>query len=360
MRRLILAVCSVAVLACALVPGTASAASGPPPDVAPPLLVASSGTKYPLGFTITPNRAIAIAKTVKKMQEIHRTHHPLRVVPYVWTLSHYEIYFYYKDKLIADQYIGPSGQVGATYTGPLMLGAYARGGYGQVFDSPWVLIPFTVMFLLPLVLLRGRRWLDRFDIGGRPDVRRVLRAVRHRAPRAGRVAVLSAAHLPARADADPGLSITRAPRASRVPPAHDRARGWPAAAHRRADCRDARPAEYRRCRHRLGARRVQDPARTESLLLLDRPSRHLRPAELPGVCAVRADLAGVVALPAGGTRGRDHVRPADHRGAGRASGPSCARAATAGVWGCCSRGCGRPVRSRSSGWRRARTTAWWP
>ena len=165
MRRLILAVCSVAVLACALGPATASAAVGPPPDVAPPLVVATSGNKFPLGFTITPNRAIALAKTVKKMQEIHRTHHPLRVVPYVWTLSHYEIYFYYKNKLIADQFIGPSGQIGATYTGPLMLGAYARGGYGQTFDSPWVLIPFTAMFLLPLLLIRGRRWLDRFDIG---------------------------------------------------------------------------------------------------------------------------------------------------------------------------------------------------
>ena len=165
MRRLILAACSVIVVACGLVPATASAAAGPPPDVAPPLYVATNGTALPPGFSVTPNQAIAIAKTAKEMQAIHRTRHPLRVIPYVWTLSHYEIYFYYHDKVIADQFVSASGHLGATYTGPLILGAYGRGHYGQLFDSPWVLIPFTVMFLLPLVLLRGRRWLDRLDIG---------------------------------------------------------------------------------------------------------------------------------------------------------------------------------------------------
>ena len=46
-----------------------------------------------------------------------------------------------------------------------MLGIYARGHYGQVFDSPWVLVPFTLMFLLPLLLLRRCSWLARLDIG---------------------------------------------------------------------------------------------------------------------------------------------------------------------------------------------------
>ena len=165
MRRLILAACSVVIVTCGLVPATASAAAGPPPDVAPPLYVATDGTAFPLGFSITPNQAIAIAKTAKAMQAIHRTHHPLRVVPYVWTLDHYEIYFYYHGKVIADQFVSATGRLGATYTGPLILGAYARGHYGQVFDSPWVLIPFTLMFLLPLLLLRGGRWLDRADLG---------------------------------------------------------------------------------------------------------------------------------------------------------------------------------------------------
>ena len=37
-----------------------------------------------------------------------------------------------------------------------MLGYYARGHYGQIFDNPWVLASFTAMFLLPFLLLRTR------------------------------------------------------------------------------------------------------------------------------------------------------------------------------------------------------------
>jgi hypothetical protein len=98
------------------------------------------------------------------MQAIHRTHHPLQILPYVWVNSHYEIYFYYHGKVIADQIVHKDGSLGPTYTGSLILGIWARGHYGQVFDSPWVVAPFTAMFLLPLLLLRRRPWLDRIDI----------------------------------------------------------------------------------------------------------------------------------------------------------------------------------------------------
>ncbi len=57
-----------------------------------------------------------------------------------------------------------AGQIGATYTGPLILGIYGRGHYGGIFDSPILLGAFTLMFLLPLLLLRGRSWFDRIDI----------------------------------------------------------------------------------------------------------------------------------------------------------------------------------------------------
>ena len=105
--------------------------------------------------------------------------------------------------MIADQIIGPRGQIGATYTGPLILGIYARGHYGQIFDSPLVLVPFTLMFLLPLLLLRGRSWFDRFDIAALLTfgVSYLLFDNSHLEP--ARVDVLSAADLPARPDADP-------------------------------------------------------------------------------------------------------------------------------------------------------------
>ncbi|HET6870066.1 MAG TPA: glycosyltransferase 87 family protein [Solirubrobacteraceae bacterium] len=165
MRRTLLALLSLAVLACAIGPATASAATGKAPiDVEPPIYKATNLDKVPFGFTITPRRALAIAETAPKLDAIHRTHHPLRWVVDVWGVNHYEIYFTFHGKLIADQIIGAHGELGPTYTGALMLGIYARGQYGQVFDSPWVLVPFTLMFLLPILLLRRCSWLTRVDI----------------------------------------------------------------------------------------------------------------------------------------------------------------------------------------------------
>ena len=165
MRRLILALLSVTFLACAVAPAAASAAvPAPPPDVAAPIFIDSNWGATPRGFTIDPTQAIAIAKTAPKMEAIHRAHHPLDINVYEWVHSHYEIYFFSHGKLIADQVVGPHGQLGPTYTGPLMLGYYARGHYGQIFDNPWVLASFTAMFLLPLLLLRTRSWFDRLDI----------------------------------------------------------------------------------------------------------------------------------------------------------------------------------------------------
>jgi len=161
---MLLALLSVVAVAWAVVPATASASPGPPPDTEPAMFLAPNGTQIPRGFAIDPNRAIALAETAPKMVAIHRTHHPLRIVAYVWVASHYEIYFYYHGKVIADQIISPTGQIGQTYTGPLILGIYGRGHYGQIFDSPLILVPFTLMFLVPLLLLRRRSWLDRLDV----------------------------------------------------------------------------------------------------------------------------------------------------------------------------------------------------
>ncbi len=164
MRRSLLAVLSLMALLCAIAPATASAASGPPPDVEPPMFQAQNLNRLPLGFVITPQQAVAIAKTAPKLEAIHRAHHPLHWNVYIWAENHYEIYFRFQGRLIADQIVWPDGHLGATYTGGLILGLYARGNYGQTFDSPWIIVPFTLMFLLPLALLRRRSWWDRLDI----------------------------------------------------------------------------------------------------------------------------------------------------------------------------------------------------
>jgi Glycosyltransferase family 87 len=165
MRRLILVLTSVTLAASAAFPAAANAAAGPPPDTQVPVFQASNWKQLPAGFHITPIQAIAVAKTVPEIQAIHRSHHPLNLAVYVWVRNHYEIYFSFHGKLVADQLVGINGEVGPTYTGPLIMGIYARGGYGDIFDSPWVLGAFTAMFLIPLLLLRRASWLDRLDLG---------------------------------------------------------------------------------------------------------------------------------------------------------------------------------------------------
>lgn len=165
MRRTLLALLSLVVLACAFAPASAGAATSKAPiDVEPPIYKATNLDKAPLGFTITPRQALAIAEAVPKLDAIHRAHHPLHYIVDVWGVNHYEIYFTFHGKLVADQIVGAHGERGPTYTGALMLGIYARGHYGQVFDSPWVLVPFTLMFLAPILLLRRCSWLTRLDI----------------------------------------------------------------------------------------------------------------------------------------------------------------------------------------------------
>ncbi len=164
MKRLIVALLSLTALLCAVAPAAASAAAGPPPDVTPPLFQDFTWNTIPPGFRVTPDQALVVAKRSPKMQAIHRAHHPLQIQIYVWVRSHYEIFFYYHGKRIADQIIARNGALGPTYTGAPIIASYARGHYGAIFDSPWVLGSFTAMFLLPLLLLRGRRWLDRFDL----------------------------------------------------------------------------------------------------------------------------------------------------------------------------------------------------
>jgi hypothetical protein len=163
MRRTLL-LFSLIAMVCAVAPATASAAAGAPPDVEAPIFHVSNYKTVPRGFAIDAAQAIAVAKRSPKMQAIHRTHHPLRISVFLWVRNHYEVYFYFHGKPIADTLVGPAGELGPTYTGPLMGGLYARGRYGNIFDSPWVLGAFTAMFLLPLLLLRGRSWLDRLDL----------------------------------------------------------------------------------------------------------------------------------------------------------------------------------------------------
>ena len=136
--------------------------------------------QFPRGFPIDPDQAVAIAKTAPKMVAIHRAHHPLQIVALrVGRQPLRDLLLLPRTRSSRTSSSAATAQIGPTYTGPLILGIYGRGHYGQIFDSPLVLVPFTLMFLLPLLLLRGRSWFDRFDIAALLTFGISYAAVRH-------------------------------------------------------------------------------------------------------------------------------------------------------------------------------------
>ena len=165
MALLAIALCWIAAPAQA---ATRSHATRPPlADVEVPLFPVADLSVTPPGFRVSAQRALEVAKTSPTMLAIHRKHHPLQIRVYALVRQHYEVYFFFGSKIVGDVLVGRDGRRGPTYTGPLTLASYGRGHYGDVFDSPWVFLPFGLLFLVPLVRLRragGSAWLARLDL----------------------------------------------------------------------------------------------------------------------------------------------------------------------------------------------------
>ncbi|MEA2668302.1 MAG: hypothetical protein QOJ33_1236 [Chloroflexota bacterium] len=169
MRKIIIALCALAALwVGAPAQAKTQAPKSPLVDVAIPMFPAAGPSVKPPGFEVTAGQAVQAAKTSPKMQAIHRLHHPLQFRVFVLIRSHYEVYFFFHGKIIGDVLVWRDGRRGPTYTGPLTVAFYGRGHYGDIFDSPFVFLPFGLLFLLPLARLRrssGTTWLDRLDLG---------------------------------------------------------------------------------------------------------------------------------------------------------------------------------------------------
>ena len=118
----------------------------------------------PPGFAIDGAQALALAKTSPPAIAVHRRMHPLQLSVRLWLGSRYEVY-----RVLPRQGGGRRGDLGrgrilATWTGPLIEVTYGRGHYAPVFDSPWVCLPFGLLFLLPFVRLRRRPSLVHADL----------------------------------------------------------------------------------------------------------------------------------------------------------------------------------------------------
>jgi hypothetical protein len=177
-RTALSAVCALLVAALSASPAAAAVGAVPPTvkaltharasqvylDVEVPLFPVRENNELPATFSVSPAQAAWLAKHTRQMQALHRREHPLTYIVMWMPRSHYEVDFWFKKKAVAGVVIWRNGQVGPIYTGGEVLGDYARGHYSGEFDSPFAWVPFSIMFLVPLLLLRRRTWLERLDI----------------------------------------------------------------------------------------------------------------------------------------------------------------------------------------------------
>lgn len=126
----------------------ASPASGDATGVALPLTGPPSATTPPPGFSSTADRAMASAEANRTMLSIHAREHPLSVQAWVWSGTNWYVDFSYRGKRVAQVVETSAARVTHVWTGPLAVAVYARGDFATLFGSAWVLLPFSLLFLL--------------------------------------------------------------------------------------------------------------------------------------------------------------------------------------------------------------------
>ena len=157
MRTLIAAGALVGALVLCL-PGSALASSGSSSapgssasGVALPLNGPPSPTTPPRGFSTDARQAIKAAEVNGTMLAIHAREHPLTIEVWVWNGSQWFVDFSYRGKRVAEVVETPAARVTHVWTGPLAVAVYARGDFAPLFGSAWVLVPFSLLFLVPFL-----------------------------------------------------------------------------------------------------------------------------------------------------------------------------------------------------------------
>lgn len=133
-------------------------------SVAPPLALPESETVPPPGFRTSAREAIAIGDRVPRVRALRRSHPDLEATAWVWGGWRWELDYAADDRIVAEVDVSSRGAVVAVFTGPQAQSYLARGHQGKLFDSPWVVLPFALLFLVPFVDLRRRRRLLHLDL----------------------------------------------------------------------------------------------------------------------------------------------------------------------------------------------------
>jgi hypothetical protein len=144
-----------------LVPGSSS-------GVGLPITAPPSVTMQPPGFSTNARQAIKSAEANRTMLALHARRHPLAIGVALWGTKSWLVDFSYRGKRVAEVVENRAGRVTAVWTGALALAVYARGDFAPLFGSWWVLLPFSLLFLVPFLDPR-RPWrmlhLDGLVIG---------------------------------------------------------------------------------------------------------------------------------------------------------------------------------------------------
>lgn len=142
-----------------LLSGSATDSAG----VGLPISPARSMTVPPPHFSSNASEALKAAEANRTMNTLHAREHPLSFQVNVWDDHNWFVDFYYQHKLVAEVVETSAAKVTAAWTGPLATAVYARGDFATDFGHWWVLVPFSLLFLLPFVDLRRRMRIAHLD-----------------------------------------------------------------------------------------------------------------------------------------------------------------------------------------------------
>lgn len=110
-----------------------------------------SMSSLPLGFHATAGEAALAAERTATMRTLHRRLHPLQVRPYVLRSQHpyWYVIFEYHKRIVASANVSSTGKVRGVWTGVQAMATFAHGDWSWSVTSWIVLLPSSLLFLIP-------------------------------------------------------------------------------------------------------------------------------------------------------------------------------------------------------------------
>ena len=119
----------------------------------------------PLHFSSSAGQAVRAAEHTSVLQALHRRMHPLGVYPFVYRSQHPDWYieFTYHDRIVGSANVSRDGRVTGAWTGPQAMAPYAHGNFSWSVTNWVVLLPASLLFLLPFLDPRRLRRIAHLD-----------------------------------------------------------------------------------------------------------------------------------------------------------------------------------------------------